>query len=1273
MVLRTSGDIPSATERPLRRFRLPAVLAGVAVLLLTTFAGGSGAGVTDYQGTLYLAGPPSAVSGNYQLLTTAPPATPASPAQDPVASLWGVGTIASGIYQYVYVISNGNARTESAVSNQLTVVANSAISVANVPVGALVYRQKVSAGVPVPLNTFALVSPSGGTTATPFIDTGAISSSENLPQADSRVAVGVLGGACGAMTCGYVPFSPGVGYALSTSVGPVTAAPAIPATCKGWTVDTGGGMSFGAGAWTFQARVRANAGANGTAVLTVGMWKVNDAGAPVAGGTLIDPTQASSNGSQNLAVASTTQTITYTTPSNVPAFTLASNEHLCVQFWRNQMAPSNANALGRTLSLLGYEPLSAITAHPAPNGFANTPVLSSPAAGLHTQTVPTLGATYSDNEGDAGTLTIRLCSDSGCASQLQTSGALAAMNGATPTWTPVGPLSDGQYWWEAQAQDTLGLASAWTAAWTFYIDNAAPTTNLTGPAAQSNASSGSFSFFANEPVTGYQCRIGAAAFAPCTSPYSYGPLADGPHSFDVKATADLAGNPGTTTNYSWTIDTVPSDTSITSQPAALSNSASPSFDLSATEPGSTFECSLDGGFALCSTPKSYSGVADGAHTFQARAVDPAGNIDPSPASYSWTIDATPPDTTIGPSYPAALTIATGATFDFSSSESPSTFACALDAGAYTSCSTPKTYSGLADGPHTFYVRATDAATNTDPSPASYFWTIDTTPPSTTIGPAMPAANTQSSSAAFDLGSNEPGSTFECRLDGALFVSCTTPASYSGLGDGTHTFDVRATDPAGNLDTSPATYSWKIDNVAPATPTLTAPADALMTNGLPQLRATFDDATSGGDAGTVEFQLCSSSAPAGSACAPVVQSVTSGSVSNGGTASARPAALADGTYHWQARAHDVAGNQSGWSVTRSFQLDTSVPAVPVASAPADAAWVHAIQLSAPFNKPAFAGTGIVEFRLCSDALCLGIVRGGDSGTIANGSLATWSPSSLPVDGLYYWQARAQDSAGNVSAWTPSRTLHLDRVAPAKPVNFSGQVAFDGLTLRWSAPNDDVANYVVFVDGSPWKNFGSTEFEVKMGTFDSGDPRSFSVVAVDLAGNVGTMSAVLVGVPNLVGLTWPQALGATTARGLGLRRNAVFFAAIPMIVAKQDPPAPALTERGTAVVVTMSPASGAPLAVKVKPGRFVCAAGSVLRLRVDLSGTARVRSRLLNGHGRLVKRGQLGILRAGTSNVRVKLPAGLRRGTYRLMLDATGKAGTAHALVRVKVGSRACRAH
>lgn len=77
--------------------------------------------------------------------------------------------------------------------------------------------------------------------------------------------------------------------------------------------------------------------------------------------------------------------------------------------------------------------------------------------------------------------------------------------------------------------------------------------------------------------------------------------------------------------------------------------------------------------------------------------------------------------------------------------------------------------------------------------------------------------------------------------------------------------------------------------------------------------------------------------------------------------------------------------------------------------------------------------------------------------------------------------------------------------------------------------------------------------------------------------------------------------------------------------------------------------------------------VFRLHLDLSGSASLSSRPLNGHGRVVKRGRFGTLRAGTNLVKAKLPGSLGRGAYRLMLDASSKDGTARALVRVQVGS------
>ena len=120
------------------------------------------------------------------------------------------------------------------------------------------------------------------------------------------------------------------------------------------------------------------------------------------------------------------------------------------------------------------------------------------------------------------------------------------------------------------------------------------------------------------------------------------------------------------------------------------------------------------------------------------------------------------------------------------SEPGSTFACQLDGGGFSACTTPKSYSGLADGSHTFQVRATDPAGNTDPTPATFTWTIDTGAPQTTInsGPPDPSTN---ATATFAFSAGEPGSTFACQLDGGGYSACTTPKSYSGLADGSHTF------------------------------------------------------------------------------------------------------------------------------------------------------------------------------------------------------------------------------------------------------------------------------------------------------------------------------------------------------------------------------------------------------------------------------------------------------------------------------------------------------
>ena len=122
---------------------------------------------------------------------------------------------------------------------------------------------------------------------------------------------------------------------------------------------------------------------------------------------------------------------------------------------------------------------------------------------------------------------------------------------------------------------------------------------------------------------------------------------------------------------------------------------------------------------------------------------------------------------------------------------------------------------------------------------------------------------------------------------------------------------------------------------------------------------------------------------------------------------------------------------------------------------------------------------------------------------------------------------------------------------------------------------------------------------------------------------------------------------------------------MFITSQDPAAPGLVEQGSPVAVTMAAAKGSPLAVRVRPGKVTCHRSCVLRLRVELSSSAIVHSRLLGSRGRLLHRTALGELHAGANVIRVKLPPRVGKGAYRLVFDATGEGGTVHALVRVNV--------
>ena len=190
-------------------------------------------------------------------------------------------------------------------------------------------------------------------------------------------------------------------------------------------------------------------------------------------------------------------------------------------------------------------------------------------------------------------------------------------------------------------------------------------------------------------------------------------------------------------------------------------------------------------------------VSDGSVTLTARAVDIGLNATTS-AGVAVTVDNTPPDTTID-SGPEGTVNSDSATFTFSSSES-ALLTCQIDGEeVIEDCSSPQTFTDLYDGTHTFVVTATDTAGNSDPTPATRTWTVDTggptvtptftatptntptnTPtPTNTSTPTNTATRTPTRTPTFTPTPTQPGQLFTFTPVADAYVKAANPATNYG--------------------------------------------------------------------------------------------------------------------------------------------------------------------------------------------------------------------------------------------------------------------------------------------------------------------------------------------------------------------------------------------------------------------------------------------------------------------------------------------------------------
>jgi N-acetylglucosamine-6-sulfatase len=357
-------------------------------------------------------------------------------------------------------------------------------------------------------------------------------------------------------------------------------------------------------------------------------------------------------------------------------------------------------------------------------------------------------------------------------------------------------------------------------------DAAFPETTIdSGPTGTTSNATPTFSFSSSEPDSSFECRLDSDPFAACSGPGAShtpsSPLADGPHSFEVRATDQAQNTDQSPASSEFTVDTAaPDPPQITdTDPDSPANDNDPELKgtLGAGDPTTVklYEnATCQGTPDATGTAAEFTGagiavtVPDDATTaLSAQAADQVGNHSGCSDSFDYREDSSAPETTID-SGPTAVTNDPTPTFIVHPSEAGSTLRCRLDAGAYSTCTSPETTLPLTDGSHTFYVQATDPAGNTDPTPASLSFTVDTAPPNTTII-GGPSGATNNPTPAFTFSSSEAGSRLACKVDSSSYATCTSPKTTARLTDGSHTFYVQATDPAGNTDPTPASRSFTV--------------------------------------------------------------------------------------------------------------------------------------------------------------------------------------------------------------------------------------------------------------------------------------------------------------------------------------------------------------------------------------------------------------------------------------------------------------------------------
>jgi len=302
-------------------------------------------------------------------------------------------------------------------------------------------------------------------------------------------------------------------------------------------------------------------------------------------------------------------------------------------------------------------------------------------------------------------------------------------------------------------------------------------------------------------------------------------------------------------------------------------------------------------------------------------------------------------------------------------------------------------------------------------------------------------------------------------DGTWSLTLTT-----ALSDGTHPITAKQQDAAGNVSAVSNTVNLTIDTVAPAAPVITAPTNGTITNNnKPTIKGT-------GEAGAT-VTVYDNGTSIGTALAQ----------SDGTWSLALTTALSDGTHPITAKQQDAAGNVSAVSNTVNITIDTTVPAAPVITTPAN-------NTVTKNNTPTISGTAEANSTVnVYDGTTL-------IGTVTADGTGNWTltPSTGLADGTHTIKATSTDAAGNVSPESNTVNIIIDTTPPTLTLTQNPTTATNGTVTITATASDNVAvASITKPDNTVVTDSTTTDYTVSANG-------TYTFKATDTAGNVTTQS-------------------------------------------------------------------------------------------------------------------------------------------------------------------------